>query len=364
MTINALNNTVINNDFSVNRSAAGTAVISSANHSDNSNTDSNALLEAIVGGASGGDPYLHLKVTGGSEFSFGIDNTDSDTLKLTDGATPSTGNERITINSSGDVNIREKLRVRNETPANDYDITMETTNIGGSAGMSMSNFDNSNTSSHCLYGCQTDPSGGDPYSTWNIIGTVNWTAGIDNSDSDKFKIGLRSGAGDSSPSGITSYMTFTTAGEVTMPLQPAFAAYLGGVDSNVTGDGTTFTIGSGTALTEIFDQNSDFNTNGTFTAPVTGIVTFQANIWLQNPVGNTATITLVSSNGSWTGIVSDPVAIQEGTSNIAGYNVSATIDMDASDTATITIINSGGAKTTDVFGSAARRTYFTGFLAC
>ena len=72
---NAIGNTIADNDFSVNRATAGTTVKSSVNHSDNSNTASHASLEAISGGANGGDPYIHLG-TGVTEYSFGIDNSD------------------------------------------------------------------------------------------------------------------------------------------------------------------------------------------------------------------------------------------------------------------------------------------------
>ncbi len=39
---NAIGNTVSDNDFSVNRATAGTAVVSTVAHSDNTNTASNA----------------------------------------------------------------------------------------------------------------------------------------------------------------------------------------------------------------------------------------------------------------------------------------------------------------------------------
>jgi len=52
-------------------------------------------------------------------------------------------------------------------------------------------------------------SSGDPYLDLTINGAVNWTVGVDNSDSDKFKIGP-----NSSPSNGTASLTIDTSGKV------------------------------------------------------------------------------------------------------------------------------------------------------
>jgi len=49
------------------------------------------------------DPYLNFRVTAGGQWTFGIDDTDSDTLKITDGANPSAGNERLAVLPAGNV---------------------------------------------------------------------------------------------------------------------------------------------------------------------------------------------------------------------------------------------------------------------
>ena len=79
---NAIGNTVSDNDFSVNRATAGTAVVSTVAHSDNTNTASNAKSQLTVAGTSGGDPATTYTVTGGSSWSHGIDNTDADKFIL------------------------------------------------------------------------------------------------------------------------------------------------------------------------------------------------------------------------------------------------------------------------------------------
>ena len=105
-------------------------------------------------------------------------------------------------------------------------------------------------------------SGGDPYIRINISGIDSWIVGIDNSDSDKFKI-----SDHNTDIGTNPRLIITSDGEITMPDQPAFLYYNSTARLNVTGDGTKFTcIYNGS----IYDQNSDFDGTSTFTAPVSG----------------------------------------------------------------------------------------------
>ena len=97
---NSVNNTVQDNDFSVNRATAGTTVQSSVDHSDNTSTTSHAKFLSQVGGTAGGDPHVNFNVSGVQNYAFGIDNTDSDNLKLTDGAGPSSGSTYITFDQA------------------------------------------------------------------------------------------------------------------------------------------------------------------------------------------------------------------------------------------------------------------------
>lgn len=80
---------------------AGTNTYTGAIHSDNTNGASNARLYAETGGASGGDAYVNLVVQGASQISFGIDNSDSDKIKLTTGGSPSSGTEILVISTAG-----------------------------------------------------------------------------------------------------------------------------------------------------------------------------------------------------------------------------------------------------------------------
>jgi len=225
VTQNNLNNTVIDNDFSINRATASTSVIASVAHSDNANTSSNAELLAESGGASGGDAFLRLNIPSGQDYCIGIDNTSSDSLVFGDDVNPSTGN--------------------------------------------------------------------------NI-------------------------------------MNITSAGEITRPLQSAFAAYLATDDPNVTGAGTTARIGLGTALTEIFDQNSDFDTNGTFTAPITGKYHLGLILCAEGvtSAGTRSSVTMATSNVNYLGEQTDFFAQLNSNSGLYSTCASIFTDMDAGDTNT------------------------------
>ena len=83
-------------------SFVGTTHSISNTNTDNTNASSHAQIETITGGASGGDPFLHLEVDSVTDYSFGIDNSDSDILKITDDVDPSTGNELYTLTVGGD----------------------------------------------------------------------------------------------------------------------------------------------------------------------------------------------------------------------------------------------------------------------
>jgi len=360
---NSINNTVQNNDFSVNRSGAGTACKSSVNHSDNTNTSSNAILEALSGGASGGDPFVHLQVSGTTEVSMGLDNTDSDKWKYTTGGSPSAGSERITVQTTGEVNVREKLRVGEETPSlgadSTADLCVSKTTAGAGVIANVRNVDNTNTASHAYVSIAVGgDSGGDPFVQFNA-GTPSFGVGIDNSDSNKFKIGyVASGGAD--PSTLTSYMTFTTAGEIIKPLQPAFSAYLSSTQTNKTGNGTPYTV---IFDTELFDQNSDYNNaTGIFTAPVTGRYKFDAQVHLTGcTIADQIAVTIVTTSRTyWRNL------IRAASARDLNINISLLVPMTAADTAYIQVYGLGEAgDTDDVYGSATNNyTFFSVFLAC
>lgn len=160
------------------------------------------------------------------------------------------------------------------------------------------------------------------------------------------------------------------AGEITRPLQTAFMAFLPSNDTGATGDGTAYTLGATTALTKIIDQNSDFNTNGTFTAPVTARYALFASITYKCNSSNGGTeflSNITTSNrtyyGSFFPTVKRISGMSSGVGNLLG-NASALTDMDAADTATAVLTADGGSKTDTIIGDASiSYSSFSGYLA-
>ena len=204
---------------------------------------------------------------------------------------------------------------------------------------------------------------GDSYVQFDINTTNEWRLGVDDDASDAFKLsqGGTLGSNDS--------LVITAAGEVTRPLNPAFLGYVGSQDANVTGDGTQYTIGTNVAYTEVFDQNSDFNTNGTFTAPVTGQYLLCAQIRLGTPSGggDNYSSNIFTSNRTH---FAQNFPMQDRLANFYGSTTSLSAsacclaDMDAADTAVLRITAFAGAKTSDinVGTSSTLFTFFCGYL--
>lgn len=164
-------------------------------------------------------------------------------------------------------------------------------------------------------------------------------------------------------------LVVSTAGEVTMPLTPAFLAYLAGTDTNATGDSTAFTLGSGNALTEVYDQNGDFVTTGTFTAPVTGKYNLECSIQLNNLGAAHANGSVYISTSNRNYYVNNSYNVGTartggGNPNIAALNGSCLADMDAMDTATVVITVADSTKTVGIGAAAFPISYFCGKLAC
>ncbi len=176
------------------------------------------------------------------------------------------------------------------------------------------------------------------------VGTTNTTSSL----------ALRYGTADFSLASATgNVMVALDTGEVTKPLQPAFQAFPASVGSNKTGGGTVFTIGTDPALTEVYDVNSDFNTNGTFTAPVTGKYYLGCAVMTQNTTVSMTTwqLKIVTSNRTRSLSYGNGFANNAASAFLQG-NGSLTTDMDAGDTATFAIAVTGGTDTVEIYGEA------------
>src|ERR1700759_69940 len=233
-------------------------------------------------------------------------------------------------------------------------------NVGTVLAVTVNNSNNTNTASHAVVSSTVGgTAGGDPLQQFIVTGVTTWTMGIDNSvttpEDDPFVIASGTSLG------TNNVMVLNGSGTITTPLQSAFLAYLGTTVPNVTGNSGVYTLGTtgGTALTEIFDQHNDFNTNGTYTCPVTSRVDLRAAITVTGTTAATSfTLNIVTSNRTYSTIFTRS-ALAADQSNY----LSVIADMDAADTATVNIVVTGEAgNTDDILGGSTLVTYFCGAI--
>lgn len=97
-------------------SSAGEVIVQASN---TSNTASSAAtVRAKVAGASAHDPKLHLDIDGVADWSIGIDNSDSDKLKIS-ASEAVAGTTAVTIDSSGNVTAEGDIIAKDELKIED-----------------------------------------------------------------------------------------------------------------------------------------------------------------------------------------------------------------------------------------------------
>jgi len=197
----------------------------------------------------------------------------------------------------------------------------------------------------------------DPTLNFNVSGVTNWEMGIDNNDSDNLKISQGTALG------TNDTWVMTTAGERTMPLQPAFAAQITVTQSNVTGDSTA---AEAEYTTVLYDVNSDYDGTSRFTAPVTGKYIFFAALDL---TGFTAaytnhSVSLITSNHVYRlGPLLAPGKVYTSGTQFGSGGGGTVADMDAADIAYVQAFAAGGTKTISFFGGTFVNC-FSGCLIC
>jgi hypothetical protein len=170
-------------------------------NTDNTNIASDAFLRLDVGGAAAGDPFIAFLVTAAGKYAMGIDNTDNDYWKFTDGNTPSDGTTFALLNPT---------IYQWQYPV--WEIQQQFTRIGDPIWYHLYNLDNTNAASNAFMQIETGgATGGDPYINFLINGLGTYSVGIDNTDSDKFKI-----TATANPSAGSDLFTMTSAGVITL----------------------------------------------------------------------------------------------------------------------------------------------------
>ena len=195
---------------------------------------------------------------------------------------------------------------------------------------------------------------GDSFVQFDINGTGEFRIGVDDDDSDKFKLSAGSALGSN------DVFVCTANGEITMPLQSAFSAYLSTDQDDVTGDDIAYAV---VFDTEIFDQNSDYNdSTGYFTAPITGRYAFIAGIKCHD-IGashNALSYVFTTSNRLYHSKFIGPYLFSS--SGTLGFSNVIIADMDASDTCYMNFTVFNGTKTVDLNGAGNTVTRFSGYL--
>ena len=167
------------------------------------------------------------------------------------------------------------------------------------------------------------------------------------------------------PSAVQGNITSTgTLGNQLNSTRCCFSAYLSSSVSNVTGDGTVYTIVyNGT----VFDQGSNFNTSsGVFTAPVTGKYLFTVAVdSADNSAYTNCNLKVVTTARTYTPLANFNIGAVTGSASVS-FNGSVLADMTANDTAKVTWTVSGSTKSIGVTGGADSNllTYFQGYLLC
>jgi len=180
---------------------------------------------------------------------------------------------------------------------------------------------------------------------------LKYDLGLDhnNDGSQNFYIRERSNNGVTTNS---KRIVIDNSGAVTMPLQPAFFAYLNSDQAVSSSSRTTITVDA-----ERWDNNADFNTGSyTFTAPVTGRYQFNVGEGIYNLASGTNGAAFLATSNR------DYIFRGDVSANLYSfYGGSIIVDMDANDTALIQVQSQAD---TSYIVQGDYKTTFSGFLVC
>lgn len=190
---------------------------------------------------------------------------------------------------------------------------------------------------------------GDSSVQLSINTTGKFCIGVDDSDSDKFKIS------QGSVLGTNDTFVVNTIGTITKPMNPCYGEEAAD-QLDVTGNGTSYTVtftGS-----EYFDQGGNFS-SPYFSAPVTGRYLLSGILTISGLLSThgQCQFRIVTSNNIYlyfnqADLIRDP-------STQFSYCGSVIADLDAADTANLFIYVASSTKVIDVIGAY---TYFSGCL--
>ena len=253
-----------------------------------------------------------------------------------------------------------------KSPFTVEDFSFEESGAGSARTLETKHTDNTNALSDAILAHTVGgTSGGDAFDLYSIGASRSYAWGPDTSDSQIFKM-TTAAAATVSPSSGTSLFEMTDDGLRTLPLQPAFEAFLSADINNATGNTILATVVWDSIR---FDKHSDFNTGtGTFTAPITGIYNFNCSVRLEGLISATNVNCfglITTSNEAYETMFAEPgsaIATAVGGFNFSG---SITADLDAGDTAICQVEAGAGAQVVKIGAddpNGASISHFSGFL--
>lgn len=320
-----------------------------------SNTASASANQSVfVGGTSAGDAFTTYTVSGTTNWSQGIDNSVAGDPYVLAASTALGTTNVMSMTTAGAVSV----------VLNNFDVTAAKS--GSNLLIQLNNTSNTASSQAIVDLNVGGTSAGDVAINYNVPGGGNFIMGIDNSitalTGDPFKLS------QGNVLGTNDIMIVQSTGEINYPKQSAFLGYSSAAENNITGAGTDYRIGTNTAQTEVFDQNSDYNTNGTFTAPVDGKYALYGCVTMTQITAamTIGEVYIATSKGAYNGSMLNAAAARTVAvaADIVGLPASVLANMDAADTASIHIFIGGGAGDTADNQVANRNTFFGGYLAC
>src|ERR1700755_2396663 len=157
--------------------------------------------------------------------------------------------------------------------------------VGSTMSCTVSNTDNTNAASSATLAVTCGGANAGPTRYQFVIssGSNNWCIGVDNATTTPEADPLNIVTGTTP--GILGHITYQKSGIINLPLNVCFLSILATQVNNVTCNGGAYSLGTtgGTALTEIFDQDNNISTAGTFTAPVAGIYDLRTCVTVIGP---------------------------------------------------------------------------------
>ena len=127
-------------------------------------------------------------------------------VQLSDGASGFTSDAELFFNTT-----TKQLGVGTSSPGGNLHV--QKSESGARVDIVSENTNSASGTANAVVQVKTSPTGGDPFIQMTVDGANDWVAGIDNSDGDKFKIGLGSSTSDAGVDALVMDGSVTTLGD-------------------------------------------------------------------------------------------------------------------------------------------------------